>query len=231
MKTVVVLGKGDLAIRVAEWFFRSGKYRLTAVVPVMPEPTWAPSFASWARENGVPVIESGHYKDLPNVSGEDWRVDLAMSVFYDKIIKAWFIDKCKRIINLHNGPLPRYRGVSPINWALKNQEREHGVTIHEITPGIDDGPVVGQVKYSIYPEFDEVIGVYNRALEYGWVLLQQTLPLIHTIEVRPQVHSEATYFNKDQNALLGERRNFTKKESLPAGTGGNTMFTVSEVTK
>jgi len=225
------MGKGELAIRAADWFLQSPGYDLTAVVPVIPEPKWAPSISSWARVRGIPVIESGHYRDLPGVAEDSWKADVVLSVFYDRIIKEWFIKKCEKILNLHNAPLPKYRGVSPINWALKNEEQEHGVTLHEITPGIDDGPIVGQVKYSIYPEFDEVIGVYNRALEYGWVLLQQTLPLIHTIEVRPQVHSEATYFNKDQNALLGERRNFTKKESLPAGTGGNTMFTVSEVTK
>ena len=216
MKTVVVLGKGELAIRIAQWFRKSEKYQLTAVIPVMPEPTWAPSFAEWARKNGVPAIESGHYKDLPNVSAAGWNTDLAMSVFYDKIIKAWFIDKCEQIINLHNGPLPKYRGVSPINWALKNAEREHGITIHEITPGIDDGPIVGQVKYSIYPEFDEVIDVYNRSLEYGWTLFQQTIPLIESIKPRPQDDQQATYYNKGDNARLEERSGFTREKSFQA---------------
>ncbi len=213
-QTAIILGKGDLAIRVAGWFLQSEKYELTAVVPVMPEPTWAPSFAGWARAQGVPVIESGHYKDLPEVSAANWSTDLAMSVFYDKIIKAWFIDKCQRIINLHNGPLPRYRGVSPINWALKNGEREHGVTIHEITPGIDDGPIVGQMKYSIYPEFDEVIDVYKRSLEYGWTLFQQTIPLLDGIQARPQDEAQAIYYNKGDNARLEERSGFTREASL-----------------
>jgi methionyl-tRNA formyltransferase len=216
MKTVVFLGKGELGIRCAEWFLNSDQYKLTAVVPVMPEPTWAPSLTAWAKKNGVPVIESGHYKDLPNVAGEGWSVDLAMSVFYDKIIKAWFIDKCRQIINLHNGPLPRYRGVSPINWALKNGEREHGITIHEITPGIDDGPILGQVKYSIYPETDEVVDVLKRSIEYGWTLFQQTLPLIDSIEPRPQDEAQATYYNKGDNARLAERSGFTRQASLQA---------------
>ena len=45
-------------------------------------------------------------------------------------LKQNFIDSCKNIINLHNSPLPKYRGVRPINWALKNGEHSHGVTIH-----------------------------------------------------------------------------------------------------
>lgn len=210
MQNVIVMGKGDLAIRVAEWFLHSDKYELTTVVPVIPEPAWTGSLNEWCSANGVPTVASGHYKDLPQLSTGDGKIDLVVSVFYDKIIKAWFIERTRRIINLHNGPLPRYRGVSPINWALKNEEHEHGVTIHEITPGIDDGPIIGQIKYSIYPEFDEVIDVYRRSIEYGWVLFQQTLPLFDRIKAREQEHDKANYYSKQDNPRLGERSNFTR---------------------
>jgi methionyl-tRNA formyltransferase len=214
MQGVIVLGKGDLGIRVADWFLKSSDYKLQAVVPVIPEPSWTSSFQSWARANNIPIVETGHYRDIESASQEDWNVDLAVSIFYDKIIKEWFIKKCKRILNLHNGPLPKYRGYSPINWALKNNEIEHGITIHEITPGIDDGPVISQLKYSIYPEFDEVIDVYKRSIEYGWTLFQQTMPLLPKIEARQQVHSEASYYCSAQNHLLEERRFFRKEDSL-----------------
>lgn len=213
-RTTVLMGKGDLAIRIAEWFLRSEEYELVAIVPVMPEPVWTKSLASWGRRNEVRVVESGHYKDLPGISNVEGGVDFTVSVFYDKIIKGWFIDKCKRIINVHNGPLPKYRGVAPINWALKNEEHEHGITIHEITPGIDDGPIISQLKYAIYPEFDEVVDVYKRALEYGWVLFEQTIPLIDKIIPQEQKHDESTYYNKSDNTALGERSNFTRQASL-----------------
>jgi methionyl-tRNA formyltransferase len=215
MQTVVVMGKGDLAIKVANWFLRSQKYEVIAIVPVVPEPTWTRSLATWARANGLPVIESGHYKDLPTISRVDKGIDLAVSVFYDKIIRAWFIEKCRRIINLHNGPLPKYRGVSPINWALKNEEYEHGVTIHEITPGIDDGPIIGQLKYSIYPEFDEVVDVYRRSLAYGWALFEQTIPLLDRINPRQQGRENVSYYSKLDNPRLGDRRNFERRIAQP----------------
>jgi methionyl-tRNA formyltransferase len=211
---VVLLGKGTLAIRIADWFARQPQYDLRMVVPVMPEPTWTDSLSEWARATGVPVVASGHYKDIPGIDSDAWRPDLAMSVFYDKIIKEWFITRCGRILNLHNGPLPKYRGVSPINWALKNGEDLHGVTIHGITPGIDDGPIYGQTLYSIYPDIDEVKDVYARSLEYGWTLFTQTMPLIDRITPRSQDHAQATYYNLKQNADLGERRSFTRRESM-----------------
>jgi methionyl-tRNA formyltransferase len=213
MRRAIVLGKGDLAIRVCDWFASSGDYELERVVPVVPEPTWTGSLTSWARDRGVPYVESGHYDDIPDVQDGGWTVDLAVSVFYDRIIRPHFIDRCTRIINLHNGPLPRYRGVSPINWALKNGERSHGVTIHEITPGIDDGPIVAQLEYSIYPDLDEVRDVYARALAYGWALFEQTMPILDRIAPRPQDDAESTYYTAEQNHLLGDRRGFTRAES------------------
>ena len=213
-KTVVVLGKGALAIRVADWFLHSPRHELAHVVPVVPEPGWSASLTAWAGENGVPWVRSGNYADLPGVADDDWNVDLAVSVFYDRIISPAFIERCGRILNIHNSPLPRYRGVAPINWALKNGEREHGVTIHEISPGIDDGPIVAQLKYSIYPEVDEVKDVYRRALAYGWTLFEQTMPMLDRITARPQEAAEATYYSLRDNDLLGERRSFTKAESV-----------------
>ena len=211
---VVLLGKGTLAIRIAEWFARQPQYDLKLIVPVIPEPAWTDSLSAWGRTKGVPIVESGHFKDIPDVMADSWKTDLAFSVFYDKIIKEWFIKKCSRILNLHNGPLPKYRGVSPINWALKNGEDLHGVTIHEITPGIDDGPIYSQVQYSIYPEIDEVKDVYARSLEYGWTLFTQTMPLLERITPRKQDESQATYYNLAKNAELGDRRSFTRQESI-----------------
>ena len=119
VKQVVLLGKGDLAIRIAEWFHAHSDYELDCVVPVVPEPTWTNSITAWCKTHGVAVVESGRYQDIRRVRVDSWHTGLALSVFYDRILPAWFIAKCGRILNLHNAPLPRYRGVAPINWALK----------------------------------------------------------------------------------------------------------------
>ena len=211
-RTAVVLGKGRLGVLVAEWFMRQPDWSLRAVVPVVPEPGWTDSIGARARAAGVAVLESGDYADLAAEGPED----LAISVFYDRILSAEFIARFGRVLNIHNGPLPRYRGVSPINWALKNGETSHGVTIHEITPGIDDGPIVSQLSYSTYPEHDEVEDVYARALAFGWTLFEQTMPILDRIEAAPQDEAGATYYGAAENQLLGERRSFTRAASAAA---------------
>jgi hypothetical protein len=215
-RRAIVLGKGTLAIQVSRWFEQSTAWELGGIVPTVPEPAWTDSLVSWADANHIPHVASGGYDDLEGVHDEDWSIDLAVSVTYDRIVSSWFIDKCSRIINIHNSPLPRYRGVSPINWALKNGERKHGVTIHEITPGIDDGPIIAQLEYSIYPEFDEVIDVYRRALMYGWILFEQTMPILDQIAPVAQDEALATYYSRKEDHLLGDRRSFTRQASVAA---------------
>jgi len=207
---VILMGAGSLAISVADWFLNNDQFELVKIVPVIPEPTWKKSLVQWAQKNNVSYIKSGNYEDIQNVKDEDWEMDLVFSVFYNKIIKDWFIQKCEKILNLHNGPLPKYRGVLPINWALKNNEKMHGVTIHEITKGIDDGPIVAKLEYSIYPYFDEVENVYNRSLEYGWVLFKETMNVLYKIKPEPQDHSISTYFSRKDDDLLGDRLSYNR---------------------
>jgi methionyl-tRNA formyltransferase len=82
-----------------------------------------------------------------------------------------------------------------------------------MTPGIDDGPIVAQILYSIYPEFDEVIDVYRRALVYGRALFEQTMPNLQKIVAQPQDETLATYYSRRDDDELGNRRNFTRAES------------------
>ncbi len=216
-RPVVLLGKGSLAIQIAEWFFASPDHDLVAVVPVVPEPQWTQSLIDWCVGHGIPHAPSGHFRDVNSILGHfDSTRTLALSVFYDKILPITFLDRFAMALNLHNAPLPKYRGIAPINWALKNEETMHGVTIHQITPEIDAGPIVSQVHFSIFPETDEVVDVYRRSLKFGYELFKQTIPNIDQIKPVAQASSEASYYSQMDVAKLGLRSNFTRAMSVEA---------------
>ena len=192
---IVLLGKGDLSIKVADFLIEKN-FNLT-IIPDKPE----------AIKNNVKFVESGRYQDYDHLE----KIDLAISIFYGKIIKKDFIEKCEKIINLHNAPLPKYRGVRPINWALKNNEDYHGVTIHQITEGIDDGPILGKITYPIFPEIEEVEDVYKKSLEYGWILFKDVFSKLDFIykNSKKQGNDFSYYSNKDINKL-GNRIDFKR---------------------
>ena len=77
-KNVILLGKGSLAIKIAEWF--KNNHNLILIVPDIPEPSWTESFSDWAKSSNVEIVKSGDYRDVSS----SIKIDLAMSVFMVK---------------------------------------------------------------------------------------------------------------------------------------------------
>ena len=71
---------------------------------------------------------------------------------------------------------------------------------------------MSQVKYSIYPEIEEVVDVYNKALHYGHTLFLETMPILDKIEAREQ-DDDVIYHGSSDNHKLGNRKGFKRDES------------------
>ena len=68
-------------------------------------------------------------------------------IFKETLIKIPRLDA----INIHNAPLPKYRGMLPNFWQLYHGEKEAGMTIHRIDTGLDTGDIVLQHFMPIAP--------------------------------------------------------------------------------
>jgi methionyl-tRNA formyltransferase len=67
--------------------------------------------------------------------------DIVISVMYENIIKKKQIEN-KVCFNFHPGTLPEYRGSGVFSWAIINQERKMGITLHLIDEGMDTGDII-----------------------------------------------------------------------------------------
>lgn len=125
------------------------------------------------------------------------RPDLIVSVAASQIFK----DPLLRIpplgcINIHGALLPRYRGMLPSFWTLYNGEREGGVTVHYMNPGIDDGSIIAQRRFPIH-EGDTVETLIGRSKALGAELLCEVLQHIEQGDVAtlPNNAAEGTYYS------------------------------------
>jgi hypothetical protein len=62
--SVVVLGRGSLAVRAARWFLDSSDHELRSIVRLVAEPIWTASLIAWARAHEVRHVESRDYRAL-----------------------------------------------------------------------------------------------------------------------------------------------------------------------
>jgi methionyl-tRNA formyltransferase len=103
-----------------------------------------------------------NYLKDKNVNSEEfiqkiskYKCDLFVSMSFNQIFKKEIINLTKyKIINCHAGKLPFYRGRNILNWALINNEKEFGITVHYIDEGIDTGDIILQELHPITDKDD-----------------------------------------------------------------------------
>ena len=79
-----------------------------------------------------------------------YNPDLLVSILGNQIFKKKLINLAPRgCINLHTSLLPKYRGLLPSFWVLKNNEKFTGVSVFFVDEGIDSGPIIIQKKIKI----------------------------------------------------------------------------------
>lgn len=121
--------------------------------------------------------------------------DLSVVAQYGRIIPERLLTVPKyKTLNVHTSLLPKYRGASPIQFALCSGETETGVTIMQMDKGMDTGPILLQQKLAIDPN-DTYTDLDKKLAVLGIKLLLETIPgyIDGTIVPQTQNDTEATY--------------------------------------
>jgi methionyl-tRNA formyltransferase len=87
---------------------------------------------------------------------ESYGPDLLISIAGNEIFRNPLINLApKGCLNLHTALLPKYRGLMPSFWVLKNNETETGVAVFFGDQGIDSGPILVQKHMPIPREMSQ----------------------------------------------------------------------------
>ena len=123
----------------------------------------APGLAR-ATELGLPTATIARLKDEPRdahdarlrAAFESSGVDCIALAGYMRILSAHFVAAyAGRLLNIHPSLLPRHKGLHTHRAALAAHDREHGATVHFVTPDLDGGPAVLQGIVPVLPDDDE----------------------------------------------------------------------------
>lgn len=104
-----------------------------------------------ANDNNIPLLQHRNINSIEFIKKiRDLNADIFVSLAFNQIFKHDLINMPKLgVINCHAGKLPRYRGRNILNWALINDEKEFGITVHYIDEGIDTGDIILQKCFPI----------------------------------------------------------------------------------
>jgi methionyl-tRNA formyltransferase len=124
--------------------------------------------------------------------------DTALVVSFGKIIPAEMFEFNRaRWLNVHPSLLPKYRGPTPVISTLLNGDEKSGVSIIEVVPEVDAGPIYAQISFSVEAS-DNRDSLEHKSIVFGKPLLMTTLDLIEedSLKPYPQDESNVVYCSK-----------------------------------
>ena len=122
--------------------------------------------------------------------------DIIVVVAYGQIIPASIIDLPEhKSINVHFSLLPKYRGASPVQWAILNGEEKTGVTVFRLNEKMDEGDILTSEAVPILPR-ENALNLETRLSHIGAEILHRTLACLDRIRPLGQDQTLATYAPK-----------------------------------
>ncbi len=149
-----LLGNWGLAKEVLQVLLNSSSFSVEFVVTQHEEGNyndrWFNAVWNLANVHQIPTYDQMQFKnndkkliDLVQKNNVDLIVSCAYRFLIGEPLIALFNSR-KGIINLHASLLPKYRGPSPVIWALINNDIEIGITLHYVDKGCDTGDIIYQ---------------------------------------------------------------------------------------
>lgn len=138
-----------------------------------------------SQEHNIPVELCKNVNTAEAIDKlRSYNADLFVSMSFNQIFKKELMNlPPQKTINCHAGKLPFYRGRNILNWALINDEKEFGITVHYVDEGIDTGDIILQKIYSISDE-DNYSTLLSRAYDGCADVLYQAIKLIQNNQVK-----------------------------------------------
>ena len=130
---------------------------------------------------GIPVMQPQRAKDeefLAELTA--LKPDIILVAAYGKLLPKAILELPRfGCINVHASLLPKYRGASPIQWAVLNGDEKSGVTIMHMAEAMDTGDII--LTEEIILAEDETAGsLHDKLAEIGGSLLLKAMDALET---------------------------------------------------
>lgn len=207
---IIFMGTGEIALPTLQWLISSQdsgwSHELVAVYTQPDKPVGRkhlltpPEVKVLAGLHGIPVIQpeslKGNEPALQQFAA--FQPDLAVVMAYGQILPRKIIETPSvACVNLHASLLPRFRGASPIQAAIREGDAETGITLMQVVSRLDAGDMILKESLPILP--GETGGtLHDRLATLGPRILERGLHALMSgsIPAEPQDEGLVTYAGK-----------------------------------
>ena len=124
------------------------------------------------------VLKSHHIPQIRREELSGLEYDILLSFVYPCIIEAEHLERAQwYAVNLHESPLPRYRGCNGYSHAILENDTTYGTTLHTMEAELDAGEIIDQMIFPI-ESAETARELYLRTAEYSTQLLRSNLTVL-----------------------------------------------------
>ncbi len=196
---VVYLGTGEIGLPVLRWLAAS-RHELVGVCTQPDRPVGRkqvmtpPCIKLEAQRLGLAVRQ-------PEKIGADesmlqgWQPDVLVVMAYGQILPQAVLQiPSVACINLHASLLPKHRGASPIQAAIRAGDARSGIAVMHMAEGLDEGDVILSREITLAPA-ETAASLHDRLAQLAPDALSEVLDLLATGEAPryPQQQASASY--------------------------------------
>lgn len=180
------MGTPEIAATVLKSVLNS-KHEVIAVVTQPDKPKGRghemafPPVKEVALEAGIPVFQPQRARDEAFIEElKALKPDIILVAAYGKLLPKAILDMPKfGCINVHASLLPKYRGASPIQWAVLNGDEKSGVTIMHMAEAMDTGDII-MTEEVVLAEDETAGSLHDKLAEIGGPLLLSAMDALET---------------------------------------------------
>jgi len=197
-KRIIFLGEKPLGLKCLKLLRSIPDSEVVAVCTRTRGEMW------WGRQEILDYCADEQIPIIPREGILDQEIDYLISVLYPFIIEPEQIMHAKTgCFNLHEAPLPRWRGCNSYSHAILEGDAMYGTTLHEMTPLLDSGRIVAQCRFPVL-EWETARELYERTSLESYALAETWFPKLirGDYTFQESVVGEASYLNQ-RNSLAG----------------------------
>jgi methionyl-tRNA formyltransferase len=209
MKNILIIGGSTPLQKLLPHFFNTENIKIVAVFLDPKVDHSAKMFCKQNQINSYSYSEIVQQIEKFNSINIDWLFNINSTfILSDKILNI----PSKGALNLHPGLLPAYAGLHTHQWAIRNNEKKFGVTVHWMEAGIDTGDIAFQ---KIFPLTGRETGLnlFLKCLKEGVELVKISLDYITQDKEIPSIKQD-----------LSKRKLYTQKMALDGIINWNTEY-------
>jgi methionyl-tRNA formyltransferase len=202
----IFFGSGPIAAESLRLLVQDFTIEVVVTKPNLPHYNHKLSVSDIARKHGIECLELVNNKAVEQILSQPFDSKIGLIIDYGIILSEKVINYFPLgIVNSHFSLLPQWRGPDPISFAILSGQKETGVSLMLIRPGIDDGPLLAQKKFHLSKTLTSPL-LTQALIKLSHNMLVATLPRY--------IEGKVTPYEQDKSTPPTYSRKLTKEDGL-----------------